>query len=141
MAQHSSGTPRPELTIVVGYIPNELGRAAVRAAVDEARLRGAFVLVVNASRGDAYVDHNLAEPDKLSELDGLLTGSGIPHQVVQRVGLGEPADEIIQAARETGAGLVVIGLRRRTPVGKLLLGSTAQRVLLDSPCPVLVVKA
>ncbi len=134
-------SPLPELTIVVGYIPNELGAAAVRAAIDEARLRGAFLYVVNTSRGDAYVDHNLAEPDQLSEVDRMLTESGVPHQVVQRVGLGEPADEILDAVRETGAGLVVVGVRRRTPVGKLLLGSTAQRILLDAPCPVLAVKA
>jgi nucleotide-binding universal stress UspA family protein len=128
-------------TIVVGYIPNELGLAAVRAAIAEARLRGAFVYVVNASRGDAYVDHHLAEPDQLDSLDGLLADSGVPHQVVQRVGKGEPAEEIVDAARETGAGLVVLGLRHRTAVGKLLLGSTAQRVLLDAPCAVLAVKA
>lgn len=141
MAQEPTQPPLAELTIVVGYIPNELGTAAVQAAVEEARLREAFVLVVNVSRADAYVDRNLAEAEQLSDLDGLLTGSGVPHQVVQRVGIGEPADEIIKAAKEAEAGLVVIGIRRRSRVGKLLLGSTAQRVLLDSPCPVLAVKA
>lgn len=141
MAQEPKQRPVPELTIVVGYIPNELGRATVQAAIEEARLRGAFVLVVNASRADAYVDRHLAEPEHLSDLDGLLASSGVPHQVVQRVGVGEPADEIVHAAKEAGAGLVVIGIRRRSPVGKLLLGSTAQRVLLNSPCPVLAVKA
>jgi nucleotide-binding universal stress UspA family protein len=128
-------------TIVVGYIPNELGGAAVRAAVDEARLRGGFLYVVNASRGDAYVDTNLAEPEQLTELDRLLADSGVPHRVVQHVGRREPAEELVRAAQETDAELVVIGLRRRTPVGKLLLGSTAQRVLLETSCPVLAVKA
>ena len=53
----------------------------------------------------------------------------------------EPAEDLIAAAEEFGAELIVIGLRRRSPVGKLLMGSDAQRILLDSPVPVLAVKA
>jgi nucleotide-binding universal stress UspA family protein len=52
----------------------------------------------------------------------------------------DASEEILAVAHERRAELVVIGLRRRSPVGKLLLGSTAQRVLLDAPCPVLAVK-
>lgn len=48
---------------------------------------------------------------------------------------------LVDIAEETNAELIVIGLRRRTPVGKLILGSQAQRVLLDANCPVLAVKA
>src|SRR5665647_866365 len=50
------------------------------------------------------------------------------------------AEDIIGAASREEAVLIVIGLRRRSPVGKLLLGSNAQRILLDAPCPVLAVK-
>ncbi|MBC7307670.1 MAG: universal stress protein, partial [Dietzia sp.] len=45
------------------------------------------------------------------------------------------------AAHELGADMIVIGLRRRSPTGKLLFGSNAQRILLEANCPVLAVKA
>ena len=52
-----------------------------------------------------------------------------------------PSEDLIQCARDEGADLIVIGLRRRSLVGKLLLGSNAQEILLDAECPVLAVKA
>ena len=52
----------------------------------------------------------------------------------------DPAEELIRTAESADAEFIVIGLRRRSPVGKLLLGSNAQRVLLDACCPVLAVK-
>lgn len=126
--------------IVVGYTPTPVGEAALTAAIEEARRRDGFLHVVNASRGDAYVDNNMADAAQLSTLTAALADAGVPHDVLQRVGRGEPAEEILDAADRTSAVLVVIGLRRRTPVGKLLMGSTAQRVLLEAPCPVLAVK-
>jgi nucleotide-binding universal stress UspA family protein len=128
-------------TIVVGYTPNAQGRAAVRAAVDEARRRGARLHVLNASNGDSYVDPGFAGPDQLSELQAVLAASGVEHEVEQNVGRLEPAEELLDAAERLSAVLLVIGMRRRTPVGKLLMGSTAQRVLLQASCPVLSVKA
>jgi nucleotide-binding universal stress UspA family protein len=51
------------------------------------------------------------------------------------------ADAILGVAEQLGADLLVIGVRRRSPVGKLVTGSTAQQVLLDASCSVLAVKA
>jgi nucleotide-binding universal stress UspA family protein len=65
----------------------------------------------------------------------------VEHELRQPVRGHEPADEVVDLAAEVGAELVVIGLRRRTAVGKSLLGSTAQRILGDAPCAVLAVKA
>jgi nucleotide-binding universal stress UspA family protein len=53
----------------------------------------------------------------------------------------DPAEDLLKVAEEVSAELIIIGLRRRSPVGKLILGSNAQRILLDAPCPVLAVKA
>jgi nucleotide-binding universal stress UspA family protein len=53
----------------------------------------------------------------------------------------DAADLMIDASYEEDVELIVIGLRRRSPVGKLFLGSTAQRVILEAGCPVTAVKA
>lgn len=53
----------------------------------------------------------------------------------------DAATAILQVAQQVGADLVVIGMRRRSRVGKLVFGSTAQTILLDSDCPVLSVKS
>jgi nucleotide-binding universal stress UspA family protein len=53
----------------------------------------------------------------------------------------EVSEDLISVAEESDATFIVIGLRRRTPVGKLIMGSHAQRILLDASCPVLAVKA
>ncbi len=52
-----------------------------------------------------------------------------------------PAEDLVRAASDFEADLIVIGLRRRSAVGKLLLGSNAQEILLEAKCPVLTVKA
>jgi nucleotide-binding universal stress UspA family protein len=72
-------------------------------------------------------------------LEAQLAGSGLPHEVRQTLG-GDVADQVLEVAGEVGARLIVIGLRRRTAVGKLLMGSVSQRILLGATCPVLAVR-
>ena len=69
-----------------------------------------------------------------------LSESGLEHELRVLERGHEASDELVDVAEELDAELIVIGLRRRSPVGKLILGSNAQRVLLDAPCPVLTVK-
>ena len=128
------------MTVVVGYIPGELGEAALDAAVAEVRRRGADLVVVNTTRGDRLVDPRYAHDDDAAALEARLAASGVPHEVRRFTSDRLAADALLDVAGEVGAELVVIGMRHRTPVGKLLMGSTAQRVLLESPCDVLAVK-
>lgn len=130
-------------TVVVGYVPKPEGRAALGTAIEEARLRGSgLVVVVSQRRGGRGAEPEDVEAEAvLAEVTQRLEGSGVEHEVRQLVPAVEPAEDLIAVAEETDAQLIVIGLRRRTPVGKLILGSNAQRVLLDAPCPVLAVKA
>ena len=129
------------MVIVVGYVPKPEGRAALDRAIEEAKLRGGRLVVVNASRGDALVDAGYAGVQEIELVKSRLAESGVDHELRQLVRGHEPADEVVDLAEELGAELVVIGMRHRSAVGKFLLGSTAQRILLDARCPVLAVKA
>jgi nucleotide-binding universal stress UspA family protein len=60
----------------------------------------------------------------------------VEHQLAE----GDTAREILEVAREHGAGLIVMGTHGRTGLGRLLLGSVAEQVLRQSSCPVLTVK-
>jgi nucleotide-binding universal stress UspA family protein len=129
------------MIIVVGYVPKPEGRAALDRAIDEAKLRDGRLFVVNASRGDALVDAGYAGVQEIELVKSRLAESGVPYELRQLVRGHDPAEEIVELAEDVGAELVVIGMRHRTAVGKFLLGSTAQRILMDAPCPVLSVKA
>jgi nucleotide-binding universal stress UspA family protein len=131
----------PIVTIVVGYVPKPEGRAALQAAVEEASRRGEPLLVLNTSRGDAVVDPGYATDEDLAEVRRQLERSGTPFEIEHRISGRDGAHDVVDAAHRLGASLVVIGLRRRTPTGKLLFGSDAQQILLDVRCPVLAVKA
>lgn len=130
-------------TIVVGYVPKPEGRAALRRAAEEARLRGAHLVVINSARGGRDFEREDAADSEaeLDEVRAQLGQAGVPGEVRQLVRGLDVADDLIAVAEETSADFIVIGLRRRSPVGKLILGSNAQRILLDASCPVLCVKA
>jgi nucleotide-binding universal stress UspA family protein len=130
-------------TVVVGYVPKPEGEAALHKAVEEAKLRDAKLVVVNSHRGGQEFDADTATQAErdLDKVRAVLDDSGVPYDVRQLVRGFEPAEDLISIAEANEAELIVIGLRRRSPVGKLILGSNAQRVLLDAHCPVLAVKA
>lgn len=130
------------MTIVVGYVPTKEGQAALSRAVEEAELRHVRLVVINSSRGGRDLDADEARESEaqLVRVRDQLENVGLGVDVRHLVRGNEPAEDLIAVANEVDADLIVIGLRRRTPVGKLILGSNAQRILLDAPCAVLAVK-
>jgi len=130
-------------TVVVGFVPKPEGEAALKSAIEEAKLRSAKVVVVNSHRGGSEFDKDASSKSdaEMERIRERLTEAGIEHEVRQLVRGFEPAEDLISIADTVDAELIVIGLRRRSPVGKLILGSNAQRILLDAKCPVLAVKA
>ena len=126
--------------LILGYTPTPQGEAALELAITQAQLHDAALVVVNVSRAESYVDTNLAEDSQLQALDNTLQASGLEHEIIQHIGR-DPATDILDIANSRKAAMIVLGLRRRSAVGKLLLGSTAQNILLNADCPVLTIRA
>lgn len=127
--------------IVVGYLPSPEGSAAFERAKQWAHAASARLVVVNTGHHGDYHHPSFASPQDLDAIDTELTEAGVEHEVLQPTDGRPSAEAILGTAITHDADLIVIGLRRRSPVGKLITGSTAQHVLLDAPCPVLTVKA
>ncbi len=125
--------------IVVGYTADRFGHAALDHAIDEAKLRETSLLVINSTEGNSYVDNRFAGAGEVYDVETRLAACGVEFELAQPVGVGA-ADQLLAAMDRPDADLLVIGIRHRNPVGKLLMGSVAQHVLLECPKPVLAVK-
>jgi nucleotide-binding universal stress UspA family protein len=128
-------------SVLVGYIPSPEGVAAFEWAKNEAALRDALLVVVNTGEAGNYAKPSFAKPEDLEAIEHELTNAGLQHEVLQPTSGLAAAEELLRVAGERDVDLIVIGLRRRSPVGKLFMGSTAQQVLLDAGCAVMAVKA
>lgn len=122
------------MTILAAYQQTPEGEAAVRRALDEARLRSTDLIVFTAP-AHAGGDPVESVPDVAGE-----AAAGVSVVIRPAVRGDDLAGEIIDLATELDADMIVIGMRRRSPVGKLFLGSTAQDVLLNATVPVLAVR-
>jgi len=129
------------MTILVAYIPRPEGQAALEKGIEYARERQVPLLVVNATPGGTGDDPSRADVQDVERVEGILASTGLKTEFKQFVRGRNAIDEIAELVETRQVSLLVIGLRRRSAVGKLLLGSIAQEILLTIGCPILAVKA
>lgn len=125
-------------TILLAYVPSATSEAALTYAVQEATRRDASLLVLASERApDPRKARGVTDQRPLDER---LAETGLEYELRTVPKRDDPADDILDAIEHDGVILVVLGIRRRTPIGKILLGSTSQRVAIESPVPVVLVK-
>lgn len=129
------------MTILIGYLPTPEGNAALTAGISEAKLRGEDAVILNSPRVGAPVATALASEEQIRELRERAEEAGVQVEVRQPGHTDDLTEEFMEIAADIDASLIVIGLRRRSQVGKFILGSNAQRILLQADRPVLAVKA
>ena len=129
------------MTILVAYVARPEGQAALDKGMEIAKRRNERLMVVNASPGGTKEDASMVDTLERERVEKLLRDAGLDAEFKQFV-RGKSAVEEIEALVESlPASLLIIGLRKRSAVGKLIMGSVAQELLLSVSCPVLAVKA
>ncbi|HKJ57350.1 MAG TPA: universal stress protein [Nitriliruptoraceae bacterium] len=128
--------------IAVGFLHTDEGRAAFEAAASEALLRDATLIVVHSMKGGERDEQEIAfDHDRaLRDAEADLAERGVTYEVKRYARGKTPSEDLLRTAKDLDVDLLVIGIRRRSPVGKLLLGSNAQDIILHADCPVLAVK-
>ncbi len=130
------------MKILVGYDGSNAAAAAVALAAEQAKAFGAEVhIVTSLSKGTDRQQKDIRSGEAgLEGMKSVCEASGVPcetHLLIRGLSSGE---DIVQFAVEEGVDQIVVGVKRRSKVGKLLMGSTAQYVILKAPCPVLTIK-
>ena len=115
------------MSVLVAVPDSPEGIAALAAGAAEADLLGTDLVVVNLA---------------LRPIDPNSVPTGTQVKIIDRSGRSDrdPAEAVLDEIRDHDVSRLVIGLKRRSPVGKALLGSLSQRLLLESPVPVVAVK-
>jgi len=129
------------MTILVAYVPRPEGQAALDKGIEIAKRRNERLIVVNAGPGGSKEDRSLADVQDYERVQKMLIDAGLDTEFKQYVRGNKAVEEIEALVESFQASLLVIGLRKRSRVGKLIMGSAAQELLLSVSCPVLAVKS
>jgi nucleotide-binding universal stress UspA family protein len=129
------------MTILVAYVPRPEGQAALEKGIELARAAKANLIVVNATPGGTGEDPSRADAQDVERVEQLISVSGIQAEFKQFVRGKNAVEELQDMVTAHQVSMLVIGLRRRTAVGKLIMGSMAQEILMTIDCPILAVKA
>ena len=129
--------------IVIGFIDTPEGHAALDAAISESKLRDAELVLLHSMLGGSHedADEYVSSAEAIEDAKHKLREADVPFSAHEYVRGNTPAQDIMQAVEDYDADMIIIGIRKRSATGKILLGSNALDILHDTKVPVLCVKA
>ena len=131
------------MKILVGYDGSNAAKEALELAREHAMVGEAKIEVVNCmaqNRKLRYEDIRKVEENLEDEVHYILNSEKIPYETHLVISGHDIAEGLLQYAEQHKADEIFIGIRKRSKVGKLVFGSTAQHVILNASCPVVVAK-
>lgn len=137
------------MVILAAVDNSERSERVVKFAVEEAKLRGEELILIHCielTPGSRIVEEDVKEyavqtgEELLSNFASKAREEGVECESILVREIKDPGKSIVEVASEIKPTLIVIGVRERSPAGKLLFGSTAQHVILHAEQPVVCVK-
>ena len=131
------------MSIMVAYDGSEASKEALSLAKAHAKAFKEEIEVVRAVERTAELDYatiHQREQNLEDEIKSLMSGENIPFKTTLLVSSSTAGEEIVRHLGVKNSREILMGLRRRSKVGKLVFGSTAQYVILNAPCPVVTTK-
>ena len=130
------------MKFLVGYTGSEESKAAMALAKDQAKVLNAKVVVIISMEGGAGEkpeDIGKAETN-LKFANSFFEGSGVEFETQQLARGLSPGEDLVKFAEDNDIDQLFVGIEKKSKTRKMLLGSTAQFVILKAPCPVVTVK-
>jgi nucleotide-binding universal stress UspA family protein len=130
------------MKILVGFDGSRVSEAALELAAEHAQAFDAQILLVQSMTGGPEmlrIDFENAERELVSRKNQFREKKIACESLLSVRGLS-PGEDLVRLAKEHNVKEIIVGVRRRSKVGKLVFGSTAQFVILNAPCPVVTVK-
>lgn len=130
------------MNILVAYDGTKEAKEAVRLAVRHAKAFNARIILAYSMVGGPEIPRKEFEhaEKELQTQEILLKEEGLACETLLSVRGLETGEDIVKLAEEKQAEEIIIGIQRKSKVGKLLFGSTAQYIILRAPCPVITVQ-
>ena len=130
------------MNILVGYDDSKPSKKALQLAVTYARaFEGNIIVMTSRVGGRETSAENIEKAEKyLAAVASQLEAEGIPFKTHLLVRGLSPGEDIVRFAEEKNADQIIVGVKRRSNVGKMVFGSNARYVILNAPCPVVTVR-
>ena len=130
------------MKILVGYDGSNSGKEALDLAKNHAMaFKGEVDVITSMLKGTEKERADMDQAKRsLEYAEALLKENNIPCKTHLLIRGLTPGEDLVEFAKENNIDEIIVGVKRRSKVGKLLMGSTAQYVILNAHCPVVTVK-
>ncbi len=130
------------MNILVGFDSSKTADDVIKLASKHAKAFKATVFIVTSlEQGPDLKKENIVKAEsKLEKIKMSFKADDIPCETQTSVSFQSPGEDLVRFAKDNDVDEIIIGVKRKSKVGKLVFGSTAQHIILEAPCPVVSVK-